>query len=141
MKNRRFKTAAGIVSFLMFTAIGIFLGFMFAPSTGHENRKQFFKMVKKLKRDMEMNKGEIKAHVWEVFGEVNDELEKGYIEAREHVSAIADILSKEADLTKAKYDEIVEDTVKRVGKARDWTKKSTQNLINELQEEWEEQWV
>jgi gas vesicle protein len=137
MINRGTKTTMGLLGFMAFLGIGAFLGLMLAPKEGKENRRYLVKTLNKFKRNIELNKGELKAHVWEVFGEVNDDLEKGYMEAREHVSAIADILRRETDLTKEKYDAVVENTVKRVGKAHDWTKRSTRNLINDLQDEWE----
>jgi len=136
-KARKTLFAGGFLGFLFFLAMGIFVGVMLAPEKGSESRRRFIRSMSEMGSQMKKKNSSIKEHVWEVFGEVNDELEKGYVEAHDHVVAIADILRDEAALTREKYNEIVSDTVKRVAKARDWSRDYANNLIQDLREEWE----
>ena len=117
-------------------ALGATLGVLFAPKEGKETQKDLMGKAQELAKNFKKNRVEIQESIQKVFGEVTKELEENYLELEGNILARMDELKDKAELTKQKYEEIVQDTVEQFSKGKKWSGKNIQALIKELQKDW-----
>lgn len=118
-------------------ALGAALGLVFAQRNEPEV-KNLFKKAQDLAGKFQKSRQEIQKIIQDAFGEVSEELEKNYLEIRGDILAKVDDLKEKGKLTKEKYEDIVNHAVQKFPQAKDWTKKSTNHLIDTLKQDWKD---
>lgn len=116
--------------------IGATLGILFAPKEGTETQKDLMQKGKELAKNFKKTRKEIQETLQSTFGEVSEMLEKSYLELQGNILAQVDDIKDKAELTREKYDEIVENAVKQFSKGKKWTEKNINALTKELQKDW-----
>jgi gas vesicle protein len=134
-QKRKNPFSAGL-GFAVAMALGATLGILFAPKEGAETQKDIMEKAQQLANKFNKNREDVQTIVKNIFGEVNDELEKDYLELQGHILAMADDIKDKTGLDQKKYDKIVHDAVKQFSKGRKWTEKSINALIEEFNKDW-----
>lgn len=124
-----------LLSFALSAAIGGALGLLFAPKKGQEMREDVLKEAKSLARHFGENRAEIQHKLEKIFGEVNEDLEKTYIEIKANILASIKGFKGNLELTDDKYEKLVEETVKKFAKGKKWLEKSVLALIDNFKKE------
>lgn len=114
------------------TGLGIFL----RSEKGEEVREEVKDRAEKIAKKFNATREELQEHVQETFGEVTDDLEEKYLEIQGILLAQADELEDGAEMSKEKYEEMVDKAVKKYAKGREWTKDALENLERTLKRDW-----
>jgi gas vesicle protein len=129
-------TGSAALGMAVAAAIGATLGLIFAPKSGKELRKDLTKQAKQAAKKFKKTRAQVQEIVYSTFGQVNAELEQGYIELRAQILSMIEQLGSKAKLTQKKYDAMVEDVVDLYAKGKKWTDEAVKKLLKDLKAEW-----
>jgi len=128
----------GLLALAIAAAIGTAAGIIFAPKSGEETRDDLSAQAALLAKKFTKTRADIQKSLKEIFGDVSEELEKNYIQVRANVLEGVENLKERSELTQRKYNEIVETAVAKYAEGRDWTVKSINELIKNIQQDWQD---
>lgn len=114
------------------TGLGIFL----RSEKGEEVREEVQDRAKKIAKRFNASREELQERVKESFGEVSEELEEKYLKIQGILMAQADEMGDSVEMTKEKYEEMVDASVKKYAKGREWTADAVSNLSQTLKRDW-----
>ncbi|MEK9160171.1 MAG: YtxH domain-containing protein [Patescibacteria group bacterium] len=114
------------------TGLGIFL----RSEKGEEFRDEVSDRAKKIAKNFNATRAELQERVKETFGQVTDDLEEKYLEIQGMLMAQADDMKDGAEMSKEKYEEMVDKAVKKYAKGREWTTDAVGNLSRTLKRDW-----
>lgn len=115
-------------------AIAAGLGLFLRTEKGEEVKEEVTHRAKQIAKRFNKTREELQETVREAFGEVSDELESKYLEIQGILMAEADEMKD--DLTKDRYEEMVDKAVKKYAKASDWSERSIESLTRALKHDW-----
>lgn len=118
------------------TLIGTGIGLLFVTDKGKEIRSDMKVKAKEIAKNFKKTRGDVQNMVKSIFGKVNEDLEKDYVEIKGHI--LTEIENQKDKITKDKYEELIDDTVKNFSKAREWSSDSIKKLSKNLKEEWQD---
>ena len=136
--NSGSNIAMGALGFAVAAAIGAALGLAFAPKSGEETRADIAKEANRLAKGFKQSKDQITETLQSVFGTVNSELEKTYIEIRGHILAAMDEIKDKKQFTQKHFEKIVDDTVKDFAAKKDWATDKITTLSERIKAEWKD---
>lgn len=131
-------TGSAALGMAVAAAIGATLGLIFAPKSGKELRKDLTKQAKQAAKKFKKTRAQVQEIVYSTFGQVNAELEQGYIELRSQILSMIEQLGSKAKLTQKKYDAMVEDVVDLYAKGKKWKDEAVKKLLKDLKAEWKQ---
>lgn len=117
-------------------AIAAGLGIFLRSEKGEVVREEVKDRAEKIAKKFNATREDLQARVQETFGEVTEDLEEKYLEIQGILLAQADELEDTAEMSKEKYEEMVDKAVKKYAKGREWTKDSLENLSHTLKRDW-----
>lgn len=126
-----------ILGYVLTLLFGATLGLLFAPKDGSALRSGLVKKMKNLSTRFNRNREQLQTDIQEIWGEVTDELEQDYSELRNKLFASLEEVKDKANLTRKKYDELVDDIVDSYSEERDWKHSSVSRLQKHIKNEWE----
>jgi gas vesicle protein len=119
-------------------ALAAGLGLFLRSEKGHELRDDLKDKAKDLAERFQQKREDLQEKVSNVFGELTDDLETSYLEVQGKVLADVHSLKKGADLTKEKFDQMVDKAVEEYSKQRQWSEGVTKELKTNLKQDWKE---
>ena len=137
-KNYHKDKGSNLLGIAVAMAIGAALGLIFAPKSGEEMRQETAEKAKEIARKFKKTREEVASTVKEIFGEINDELERNYIEIRANVLTMLEDLKERGEVTKENYQKMVEKTVKQFSKGKKWSETAIKKLREDLESSWDE---
>ena len=114
------------------TGLGIFL----RSEKGAEVKEEVSERAKKIAKKFDATREDLQERVKESFGEVSDDLEEKYLQIQGILLAQADDMGDVAEMSKDKYEEMVDTAVKKYAKGREWTSDAVGNLTRTLKRDW-----
>jgi len=124
-------------------AIGAAVGIMFAPKSGEKTRKEIKNKAEDLNQKAQdlaqkfgNNLEKMRDQVMESFGEINEHLQKSYLEMKGDIIAEIDDIKDKNGLTEDKYKKIVRDIVEKYAREKKWPTDKVERLKKNFQKDW-----
>lgn len=130
------KTGHPLLGLAVATAIATGLGIFLRSEKGEEVREGVSDRAKKIAKKFTATRQDLQERVKESFGEVSDDLEEKYVKIQGLLLAQADEMGDGAEMSKEKYEEMVDVAVKKYAKGREWTTDAVGKLSKTLKSEW-----
>lgn len=130
--------ALGALGIAVAAAIGAAVGLAFAPQSGEKTREDIRKKADELASSFKQKREDIQKMLSEMFGHVNDELEKAYVEVRGYIIAGLDDLNTKKKATQANFEKLVDDVVGNAAEKGKWTEDQVKALSKKIKAEWNE---
>ena len=135
--DQKQKMSFGKMGLAIAATIGTALGIMYMLRE-NEEENDLKKKAAELAKKFNKNRKQVQENVKNIFGEVNENLEKGYLELRGNILAELDYIQEIALLDKNKYEALIDRSVKEFSKEKKWPEESIDELKKELKSEWKE---
>lgn len=136
MTHSTVDNGSHILGWSVAALIGASLGLLFLTDKGKEVREETTEKAKDLAKKFNKTRKDVQSYVGHIFGQVSEELEKNYLEIKGYI--IANIEEQKNNFNEKKYDHLVDETVKKFSKGREWSKDTLNKLSNHLKEDWKE---
>ena len=130
------KEGHALLGLAVAAAIATGLGLFLRSEKGEEVREELADRAKKIAKKFNATREDLQERVKDTFGELNDDLEEKYLEIQGILMVQSDELKDGVEMTKEKYEEMVDKAVKKYAKGREWTADATTKLGRNLKRDW-----
>ena len=119
-------------------ALAAGIGLFLRSEKGHEVREDVSVKAKELASRFQQKREDLQEKVSKVFGELTDDLETSYLEVQGKILADVHSMKKGAELTRDKFDDMVDKAVDEFTKDRKWSEGVAKELKSNLKQDWKE---
>ena len=119
---------------------GAALGVFFTSKRTAHLRKDMLEKGKYLVKKFQKNRREIQEHIRDIFGDVNDDLERSYADIQRTVKGAVEEAKQTGQLTRERFGDIVRQAVYSVRSriATAWNEEINGKLLSHFEKGWEE---
>jgi gas vesicle protein len=137
-RSRRGGFFPKVIGYALAMAVGAIIALLYAPKRGEETRADLKKSAQNLAARFRESAEDISERVQDIFGEVSEELEKAYSDVRGQIMAGIDQVKDKSKINKERYNEMIDEVIRKSLKGKQWSENSIRNLRASLQRDWED---